>query len=266
VTSTKAAARRAQDSAPFEIAARAGYVVLGVLHVVLGGIALAIATGGGGQADQGGAVEQIRQAPWGPAVLWATVVGLAALTVWQVAEALLVADGDAKKRWGHRMKDLGTALAYAAVALTALTAALGGRSDSEGSTRSLSAQLLASPGGVVVLVLLGLVVAAVGVAFVYRGITRAFERKLALPSGPARRGVVVFGVVGYIAKGVAVAVTGILFVVASVTHDPSQAGGLDAGLHALAALPFGAFLLWLVGAGLVVYGLFCFTRARYARM
>jgi hypothetical protein len=266
VSTTKAAARRAQDSAPFEIAARAGYVVLGVLHIVLGGIAIAIATGGGGQADQGGAVEQIRQTPWGPALLWATVIGLAALTVWQVAEALLAGQGDAKRRWGHRAKDLGTAAAYAAIGATALTAALGGRSDSEGSTRSFSAELLASPGGVVLLVAIGLVIAAVGVAFVYRGVTRAFARKLALPSGPVRGAVVAFGVVGYLAKGIAVAVTGVLFVVASVTHDASQAGGLDAGLHALAALPAGALLLWLVGAGLVVYGLFCFTRARYARM
>lgn len=266
MSTTKAAARRAQESAPFEIAARAGYVVLGVLHIVLGGIAIAIATGGGGQADQGGAVEQIRQTPWGPALLWATVVGLAALTVWQVAEALLAAQGDAKRRWGHRVKDLGTAAAYAAIGATALTAALGGRSDSEGSTRSFSAELLASPGGVVLLVAIGLIITAVGLAFVYRGITRAFARRLALPSGPVRRAVVAFGVVGYLAKGVAVAVTGVLFIVASVTHDASQAGGLDAGLHALAALPAGVFLLWLVGAGLVVYGLFCFTRARYARM
>lgn len=266
MSTTKSAARAAQDSSVFEGVARVGYVVLGALHIVLGSIAVSIATGGGGQADQGGAVQQIQQAPWGPPLLWATVVGLAALTVWQVAEALLAPDPDPKKRWGHRLKDLGTAVAYIAVALTALTAALGGRSDSEGSTQTFSAQLMSTPGGVFLLVLLGLVVTAIGIAFIVRGATRAFARKLALPSGPARTGILAFGAVGYIAKGVAVAVTGVLFVVAAFAHDPSQAGGLDAGLHALAALPFGMFLLWLVGAGLIVYGLFCFARARYARM
>jgi len=35
---------------------------------------------------------------------------------------------------------------------------------------------------------------------------------------------------------------------------------------ALAELPFGDVILWIVGAGLVIYGLFCFGRARYAKM
>jgi hypothetical protein len=77
---------------------------------------------------------------------------------------------------------------------------------------------------------------------------------------------VTFGVVGYVAKGIAVAVTGVLFVVAAFTRDPEAAGGLDAGLHALVELPFGPVILWIVGAGLVIYGLFCFARARYAKM
>ena len=47
---------------------------------------------------------------------------------------------------------------------------------------------------------------------------------------------------------------------------PRPPAGLDDALHALAALPFGPVILWVVGAGLVIYGLFCFARARYARM
>ena len=34
----------------------------------------------------------------------------------------------------------------------------------------------------------------------------------------------------------------------------------------LAGLPFGPIILWIVGVGLILYGLFCFARARYARM
>jgi hypothetical protein len=81
-----------------------------------------------------------------------------------------------------------------------------------------------------------------------------------------RKGILTFGTVGYIAKGIAVAIVGVLFVVAAVTADPEAAGGLDAALKSLVALPFGVFILWLVGAGLIVYGIFCFARARYAKM
>ena len=155
---------------------------------------------------------------------------------------------------------------------------MGGQSDSSESTQSFSAQLLATPAGVFLLALVGLIVAGVGVAFIIRGITKAFLKYLDLPSGAgdtgaertakkgAGKGIVAFGVVGYIAKGIAVGVAGVLFVVAAFTHDPETAGGLDAALHALAALPFGAVILWIVGIGLVLYGLYCFARARYARM
>ena len=133
-------------------------------------------------------------------------------------------------------------------------------------TTSFSATLLATPGGVALLVLIGLVVLGVGVAFVVRGIRRDFEEKLALPAGAAGTGIRVLGTVGYVAKGVAVAIVGVLFAVAAFTHDPEKAGGLDSALKSLAELPFGQVILWLVGAGLMVYGVYCFARARYGRL
>lgn len=267
MTTPSAAVNKAQDSTAFEVAARAGYVVLGLLHLLIGAIAVSLATGaGGGSADQSGALQQVAQAPAGIVLLWVIVIGLAALAVWQIAEAIVEQDPDAKKRWAHRAKYVGTAVAYAAIAFTALTLALGGSSSSSQSSQTMSAQLLSNPAGVVLLVVIGLGVAAVGVAFVVRGVTKAFEKHLSIPGGAAGRGIRTFGMVGYIAKGVAVAVAGILFVVAALTHDPSAAGGLDSALRSLAGLPFGQVVLWLVGAGLIVYGLFCFARARYAHM
>lgn len=266
MSNAKSAARAVQQSTAFRTVARVGYVVLGIVHIVIGVLAISITAGGGQNADQGGAMQQIREAPFGQLLLWVIALGLAALAVWQVTEAVVERDPDAKKKWGYRAKYLGTAVAYVAIAITALVYALGGSSDSSSSTKTFSAQLMATPGGIAFLVVLGLGVLAIGIAFVVRGFTRAFEKHLDLPAGAARTGIVAFGVVGYVAKGVAVAVTGVLFVVAALTHDAETAGGLDAALHSLAELPFGPLILWIVGAGLIVYGVFCFARARYARM
>jgi len=266
VNMPKVAARAAEDSTAFRVLARFGYIVLGIVHIVIGVIAISVVTGGGGEADQGGAMEQIRKTPVGVLLLWIIALGLLALAIWQIAEAFLERNPDTKKKWGYRVKYVGTAIAYLAIAWTALVYALGGQSDSSESSETFSAQLLATPGGVFLLGAVGVIVAAIGVAFIVRGLTRAFEKHLALPPGTAKKGIVTFGVVGYVAKGIAIAVTGVLFVVAAVTHDPNKAGGLDAALHALAALPFGAAILWIVGVGLVIYGIFCFARARYARM
>lgn len=267
MNSPSSTARAAQDSTVFRVLARVGYVVLGILHILIGAIAVSIATGsGGGNADQGGALQQIQQSPAGVFLLWAIVLGLLALAIWQIAEALVEQDPDAKKKWAHRIKFLGTAGAYLAIGATALVYALGGQSQSSDSSQSFSARLLAVPAGVALLVLVGLIVAAIGVAFIVRGATRAFTKHLALPSGTKRSGIIAFGVAGYIAKGVAVAVAGVLFVIAALTHDPEAAGGLDSALRTLAGLPFGAVILWTVGVGLALYGLFCIARARYARM
>ena len=278
MTGPQSAARAAQDSTVFRTIARIGYVVLGILHIVLGVLAISVSTGGGGEADQGGAMEQIAKSPAGVFLLWAIVLGLTALAIWQIAEAFVERNPDTKKKWGYRAKYIGTAVAYIGIAITALIYALGGQSDSSESSQSFSAQLMSTPGGVVLLGLFGLLVAGIGIAFIIRGITKAFVKHLDLPSGAgdtgaeqtakngARKGIVAFGVVGYIAKGIAVGVTGVLFVVAAFTHDPETAGGLDAALRTLAGLPFGPVILWIVGAGLVLYGLFCFARARYARM
>lgn len=263
----KSSASAAQDSPVFRALARVGYVVLGIVHLIIGAIAISVAVGaGGGEADQGGAMQQISRLPFGVVVLWVIVLGLVALGIWRIAEAFLERDPDTRKRWARRVKEIGTALAYFAIAATAIVYALGGSSDSSESTTTFSATLLSTPGGVVLLVLIGLVILGVGVAFVVRGIRKDFEKHLALPAGALGTGVRTLGMVGYVAKGIAVAIVGVLFVVAAFTHDAEKAGGLDAALKSLADLPFGQVILWLVGAGLVVYGVYCFARARYARL
>ena len=251
----------------FRVVARVGYVVLGVLHIVIGVIAISFVTGGGGgEADQGGAMEQIADAPLGVLLLWLIVLGLLALAVWQVAEAFLERNPDHEEEVGvpgevsrHRGRVPGDRVHRAGVRP-------GRQSDSSQSSQSFSAQLMSTPGGIVLLVLFGLLIAGIGVAFIIRGITPAFKKQLDLPPDPAGSGIVAFGVIGYVAKGIAIGVTGVLFVVAALTHDPETAGGLDAALRTLAGLPLGPVILWIVGLGLILYGLYCFARARYAKM
>ena len=156
MTNPKAAARAAQDSTAFRTIARIGYVVLGIVHIVIGVIAISVVAGGGGEADQGGAMEQIRSTPLGVLLLWIIALGMLALAIWQIAEAFLERDPDTKKKWGYRVKFIGTAVAYVAIAWTALVYALGGQSDSSESSQSFSAQLLAAPAGVFLLVLIWL--------------------------------------------------------------------------------------------------------------
>jgi len=264
-TAARSTANRAKNSRLLEGAARTGYVTNGILHLLIGGIALGVAFGGSGSADQSGALRGIASAPGGVFVLWLVVVGMAGLALLQVLEALLER-GSGKEQWMARAKAAGKAVAYLAVGLTALPFALGGSGGGGGAEQGFSAQLLASPGGVVLLIAVGLAVLAIGVYYVVKGAKQKFVDDIRLPTGTARKGVLAVGTAGYIAKGVAIGIVGILFIVAAVTADSSQAAGLDGALKSLTELPFGVALLAIVALGLILFGVYCFARARLARL
>ena len=259
-------ARKVATSAPVRAGARAGYAVNGLVHALIGVTAISVAVGPGGEADQSGALSELAAAPGGRLILWVIAIALFALALWQVLHAFLAGGSDAKRRWAQRLGSLARAVAYVFVGVTALTFARGSSSSSSESSQSFSAGILSVPGGVILLVILGLIVFVVGVAFIVRGVTRRFLKKISVPHGPLGKFVTALGVIGYSAEGVALSVVGILFWVAAATLDPAKASGLDGALKALAGVPFGELILVVVGAGFIMYGLYSEFRARYARL
>lgn len=266
-TASKDAAQTLASSRPFQLVARSGFAVNGLLHILIGAIAIGVALGkGGGQADQSGAMSDVAQTPGGVFVLWFIAIGLIALGLWQIVQLILVPAEDEKKKWSKRASDAGKAVAYIAVGISAFTFARGSSTNSTKSSQTLSAKLLSAPGGVFLLALIGVGVVAIGAFFVYRGFTRSFTKDIRVPAGSAGTAVKALGAAGYVAKGIALAIVGILFVVAAVTFDPQKATGLDGALKTLASLPFGVVILVLVGIGLIAYGLYMGARARLARL
>lgn len=267
----KRTAHQASRSGPLRAVARAGFVANGAVHVLIGVIALAIATGGEGQGDQSGAMAQIAQAPLGNVVLWVLAIALWGLALWNVLDGFLEhGEGDAKeqaKKWGRGVGRFGKAVVFAVLGFGAAGIALSGRSSSgDASAQKASGDVLALPGGPIVLGIVGAGVVVGGIAFGVMGVMRSFEKHMSIPSGTAGTAVRALGVVGYLAKGVALLVVGILLIVASVRVDPSQAGGTDAALHALMGTPLGPWAVGAVGVGLIAYGAFCALRGRYEQL
>lgn len=267
----KAAARGAESSTTLRVLARAGIAANGLVHVLIGAIVLVVAFGGQGESDQAGAFKAIAGAPLGFAALWILTIALWALAVWHVVEGILARDrdGDAKgfaKKWGVRVSEWGQAVVFAALGALSAAVALGARPDGDDTAEGTSRGILSLPGGPFVLGAVGLGVGIGGVVFVVMGVRRSFRDKMSIPSTPIGRSVEILGAVGFVAKGVALIVVGILLLVAAVKVDPDAAGGLDGAIRALLALPYGPILAGIVGCGLIAYGVFCFFRARYARL
>lgn len=267
IDSTSDLAHSAQNNGALQALARLGYAVNGLLHLLIAGLAIAVAVGGsGGSADQSGALGELAAGPGGVFVLWIVVVGLAALGLWLLLSAFLLQGADPQKKWSHRASEIGKAIVYFLLAATAYTFASGGSTSSSDTASSASAQLLAAPGGVVLLVLVGLGVLAIAAYFVRKGALKKFTADLSVPSGPTGHTIIILGVVGYIAKGIALGVVGVLIMIAAITLDPSKSSGLDGALKALVALPYGAVILGTISVGLIAYGVYCFARAWRARL
>jgi len=253
----------------FRIAARGGFAVNGLLHTLIGSLAIAIAVGsGGGDADQGGALRSIAATPGGVFLLVVLLVGLVALGLWFCVEAFLENRPGAKpdERWAKTAITLAKGLTYLAICVPVVTVLLGTSGDSDDDVQQASAFLLQTPGGIVVLVAAAAVMLGIGGYFIVKGVKRRFLDDLALPRAPLDRVVTALGVAGYTAKGVALAAVGGLLATAAISTDASEAGGIDDALRTIATLPFGAVLLVIVGGGLIAYGVYCFARARLAKL
>ncbi|GLZ45763.1 hypothetical protein Acsp06_19480 [Actinomycetospora sp. NBRC 106375] len=248
-----------------EVLGRVGLAGYGLVHLLIGAIAVQIAVRGGGQADQQGALSTLAAEPFGFALIVVIVIGLVAFGIWQIAAA---ATGF---RWASGWDRLQRRIAAGATAAGVLFLALigvqllatGSSGSSSSGSQQTTAGLLALPGGRLIVGVVALVVLVVAGSTAWTGIRGSFGEDLAWSRLPDRlRGPVHWlGIAGHVLRAVAFAVMAVLFGVAAVRSDPGQAGGLDAALKTLAGQPFGPWLLVLVALGFVAYGLYCGAEA-----
>jgi hypothetical protein len=263
-------ADRATDSDAFEYTARAGFAVSGVLHLLVGYIVLRLAFGSGGNADQSGALATLARQTGGAVILWVAAIGLVALGLWRVAEAIVGSkpgEGsgshqDDTPAW-KRAKSIGLAIVNFAIALSAARFAMGTGQQSSQQNSGLSAQLMQSGWGKALLIAVGLGLVGVGGYHVYKGVSKKFLKDLRVSGGS---GITAVGIAGYAAKGLVLAGAGVLVVVATLQADPSKAAGLDAAVKTLGQAPFGKFLLIVAALGIAAFGAYSFVRARFGRM
>ena len=255
--------------------ARCGYVAKGVVYVLIGVLALKAAMGSGGGKTTGnaGAIETLYQQPFGRFLVTIAGIGLFAYALWLFISAALDLEGK-----GTEAKGVAARLAFAivggsyvALGIVALRLALhrssSGKS-SDAQTQDWTARLLKHPGGVALVVLIGLIVFGVAGYFFFEAATAHFREKLNLSGAHAgeRNWVVPLGRVGYAALGVVNTIVGIFLIIAALRNNPGQAKGVGGALAEITQRPYGAFLLGIVAIGLIAYGAYTFVAARYRRL
>jgi len=266
-TRAEATGRQAHDSEWIDRAARIGLIAYGIVHLVIAWLAIQLALGDReGSADSQGAVQQLKEQPFGEALVWAVGIGMFLLAVWQGLESIFgYRDEEGFTQVRKRLTAAGKAIAYVVIGITAVHAATGSSSSGKNGSDSWTAKIMDWPGGQAIVCLIGLGIIGAGAYLVHRAWTEKFAKHINAEgkSGETGKAYLWFGKAGYTAKGVTFGIIGSLFLYAGLTHEANKSGGLDQALHKVLQQPFGPFLLVLIALGLACYGLFCFARARH---
>jgi hypothetical protein len=113
----------AQEASPWvDRLARFGYATKGLVYVVVGALALGVATGVGGRTtDLPGALQEIGAQPFGRVMLGFVAVGLAAYALWRLFQAVADPEGEGRDARGAaaRTGHVAAWLGYSGLAFTA---------------------------------------------------------------------------------------------------------------------------------------------------
>jgi Domain of Unknown Function (DUF1206) len=262
---TRHTARRAGRSRALMLLGRAGFAARGVLYAIIGILALAIAFGNSSrQADQAGAVRVVAATPVGAVLLWLLAAGFAGMALWRLSQAAYGAPG------GSRLAAVFKTVVYGFIAFAVLRYALGlgAPASSNRQAVDLTAAAMHHPGGQIVVGLIGAALIVAGAFLALSALRGRFLPVLRLDEmrPQVRRVVAALGRTGGTARGIVFGGAGAFLVSAAVSANAQRAKGVDATLRAFARTPAGPWLLVLVAAGLVTFGIFSLAEARWRRL
>jgi hypothetical protein len=273
-TSTSAARAFHAPRGWIEPLARAGYVTKGVVHAVIGVLAIQTVIGSRGDGELGGgetAVRTVAQQPFGQALLIVLGAGLFAYAAWRFVGAILDPEGtgrDGAKGVARRIGWGISGVIYAALGVLAMQLALGDATSAGTGRQTWVARVLAWDHGTFLVVGAGAAVILYALYEIYRAWTIDFTKNLMVTRMTAteRRWSVRAGRLGIFARGVVFVILGGGIVQAGLDAQPSEARGIGGALADIASQPYGAALLAIVAAGLIAYGVFQLVLARYRRI
>ncbi len=266
------AAKQAAYSPAMENLMRLGYAVKGFIYIAMGYIAFLGVTGkSSNPADQLGAIGAFSKLPYARVFLWVILVGLVAYALWGVIRAVLdpLHKGTDLKGLATRVGYLVSAATYASFVIPTYQLIQGARRGTGANqTAQMAARIMNMPMGRFLFGAVGLIAVGAGLYQVYTGIKMSFDQQFkpyAL-SPEQLKLAIQLGRFGTIARGIVFAIVGYFFCLAAYFANPSRAQGINGALKFLAGQPYGLWLLGIVAAGLIAFGVYSLLTAAWFRL
>jgi hypothetical protein len=241
-----------------------GYVAEGVMYLLIGGFAL-IAALNPSQRPNGskGALAKLAVAPYGEALLALLAAGLAAFVAWQTVLAILDPEHRRErrtlKRRALRLGYLCNGGLHAVFVVEAVWPLVGmGASADHGRAQAVWAGRVMSlvPLGRWLIAATGAGIALYGFYEFYRGASHRKVERIDLTHTKLRGIILLLGWCGFLTRGVLFIMIGVFLIDAAHHNDTRHATGVAGALASLRSLPWGSWLLGVIAAGLMCYGLF----------
>jgi hypothetical protein len=251
--------------------ARSGYAARGVVYLIVGGLAVLAALGGGQTTDSKGALLTILQQPFGDVLLGLVALGLVGYAIWRLVQAVMDTDhhGTDAKGLAIRGGLLVSAVTHTLLAFFALSLIFGwgtgGGGGGDGGARDWTAWLLQQPFGRWLVGLVGAAVVGAGIAHMVKGYKAHFEKYLEMDRRTLDKASPICRF-GLIARGVVFLIIGGFLLVAAWRFSSGDVVGLQGALQTLQQQPYGWILLGIVALGLFAFGVYSLIEARYRRI
>ena len=264
----RAGGEKVARSRGFEWLSRAGFVARGLIYGIIGILAIKLALGAGGKTtNQQGALETIARQPFGKVLLILVAIGLAGYALWRLLRALLGHGPEDSDSTFERVAAFASGIVYAGLCAIAVEILLGS-GGSSGNANKTTAGVFGWPAGTWLVGIAGAVLVGVGLYQGYRGLSKDFlkDSKTEQMSPQVRRWIEWIGTFGHLARMVVFCLAGAFLINAAIDYNPNKAVGLDGALAKIADASYGPFLLGIVAAGLIAFGVYSLTDARYRRI
>jgi hypothetical protein len=270
VQSARGAGRSFVYSRPFEILSRAGFVARGLIYAIIGFFAFEVAVSDTGKlTNQQGAIETVSNQPLGGLLLLLLAIGLGGYAVWRLFRAMLGHGPEDSDSTLDRLGGLGSGVVYAGLCLAAIKVLTGSSAAGPSSNPDrTTAGVFDWPAGRWLVGLAGIVMVAVGAYQLVKGVRRKFleEIKTERMSSATETWITWIGTVGHVARAIVFGLVGWFLVKAAYEFDAKEAVGLDGALTKVLDAAYGPWLLGFVAAGLIAFGIYSISEARYRRI
>lgn len=269
VHQAQSAGNRFVDTKLFEVLSRAGFVARGLVYAIIGFLALDLATLHDGKiTNQQGAMKTVEHQPLGHVLLALVAVGLGGYALWRLFRAALGHGPEGADNGPERLAALGSGVVYVGICAIAVQLLTFGSSSSSGNAKQTATGVFSWPAGRWIVLAAGIMILGIAVYQLISGVSKKFldNDKTEMMGPPVKTWITWAGTVGHIARAIVFGLVGAFLVGAAIDYKANQAIGLDGALAKVYDRPYGPWLLGAVAVGLLAFGIFSITEARYRRI